>query len=192
MTIETTSKTSARRAYIARIVMECAEMIVERMNSYPDDHAERESLEFIGDCLDGDYLEVMGDCPTTAQEAERELLRLIERDKRTGSRHAPIYAERTETLRHPVAVEVEAAPTEAVFIVTADHRAPEYRLTNQPFSVGCRTGLGFERAYGEQPATYFADLDPFGCGKSRTTPEAAIRDLLSANGCTNIRINIAG
>ena len=65
------------------------------------------------------------------------------------------------------------------YIVNADHINPEYRLKDADVSVGCDGAL------------FYVSLAPYGCGKSRATPEAAIRELLTSNGCTFIRMRRA-
>jgi hypothetical protein len=87
------------------------------------------------------------------------------------------------------------------FLVSADHLSPKYRLDNMAFHVdgdarvaevegAGRVGYydGRRHGYAEE---FYADLHPFGCGKSFATAEAAIRSLLQDNGCTNIRITRA-
>lgn len=67
-----------------------------------------------------------------------------------------------------------------IYIVNADHVAPEYRATNKEIDVR-------EDNYGEGPV-YYANAHPYGCGKNDKTPEGAIKRLLSENGCKNIRV----
>lgn len=63
-----------------------------------------------------------------------------------------------------------------MYLVSADHKTAEYRLKDAAISVARDGDL------------FYVSLAPFGCGKSRATPEAAIRELLTSNGCFNIRI----
>lgn len=65
------------------------------------------------------------------------------------------------------------------YIVNADHISPTYQLKDASVSVA-RDG-----------ELFYLSLMPFGCGKSRDTPEAAIRELLTTNGCAFIRIRRA-
>ncbi len=71
-----------------------------------------------------------------------------------------------------------------LYTVTADHAADAYRLDQSIVEVGVQCyAVG-----GEAPCNrYSASRARFGYVCDFATPEAAIRDLLSANGCTNIR-----
>jgi hypothetical protein len=79
-----------------------------------------------------------------------------------------------------------------IYIVSADHVSAKYQLTNVRFAVDSHEEsgrVGFRAAAHGNPDEYWASLANFGCGRSCSTAEKAIRDLLAANGCTNIRIN---
>ena len=65
------------------------------------------------------------------------------------------------------------------YIVSADHINPDYKLTDAAVTVS------------RDADRFYVSLEPFGCGKSRDTPEAAIRELLTSNGCTFLRIRRA-
>lgn len=68
------------------------------------------------------------------------------------------------------------------YIVSADHVAPEYAATHVRVQVSSIQPPG-------EPRVYSATCHPYGTGKDRPTPEAAIRELFFNNGCTNIRIH---
>ena len=72
--------------------------------------------------------------------------------------------------------------------VTADHPAPAYKLDRQIVEVGVQ-----RYAVGDGPEVkrYSAHRAGFGYVCDFATPEAAINDLLRANGCTNVRIGDA-
>lgn len=82
-----------------------------------------------------------------------------------------------------------------ILYVSCDHVAPEYRLNDEPFYIGNSVrdmaGVGHFEARPEHgiKEEWYADCNPFGCGKSSyVSPQLAIRLLLNDNGCTNIRI----
>ena len=65
-----------------------------------------------------------------------------------------------------------------LFTVSADHVSPRFALNGA--TVECRTN--------DDGETWYAVLPGFGCGRSLEKPESAVRALLAANGCKNIRI----
>lgn len=77
------------------------------------------------------------------------------------------------------------------FTVSADHVAPKYRLDAVTFAIDSRDHqgrIGCHPASLNNPIEFWAEYPAFGCGHSRETAAEAIRDLLSATGCVNIRI----
>lgn len=78
------------------------------------------------------------------------------------------------------------------FTVNANHVSPKYALKNVLFIIGKRVEgcgyIGSRDQKADQKAEFWAVLRPFGCGRSFGTPHAAIRDILLANGCFDIRI----
>lgn len=80
------------------------------------------------------------------------------------------------------------------YIVTADHVSPDYRLERVVFGWD-DFAEGHGRLSGETDATpprVRAYLPRFGQGHDYSNPLLAIRDLLAANGCTNIQIEPNG
>jgi len=64
------------------------------------------------------------------------------------------------------------------FLVTADHVDPYWACENMLFRVKQDIADG----------RFYAQARKYGCGRNYATPESAIRWLLKANGCTNVRI----
>lgn len=62
------------------------------------------------------------------------------------------------------------------FVVNASHVSADYAADRAVIEV---------RADGDK---FYASESPYGCGKSRATPEAAIRELLENNGCTRVEV----
>ena len=69
------------------------------------------------------------------------------------------------------------------YLVTADHSSPRYRANKLPCVVSGDNGYGI---WG-----YYAYAEGYGMGHTKASEEAAILDLFAANGCTNIRFEIA-
>lgn len=74
-------------------------------------------------------------------------------------------------------------------IVSASHVSPNWRLDSVRFSV-IADGDAHQsyRVGGDAENGYYAIAPQYGCSKSRSTPELAIRSLLTDNGCTCIHI----
>lgn len=71
--------------------------------------------------------------------------------------------------------------------VSADHKDPRWQLDGAEFAVVAKGEYGSLRVGGDAANGFYAIAPNFGCGKSRTTPTAAIRHLLEDNGCVRIR-----
>lgn len=77
-----------------------------------------------------------------------------------------------------------------VCYVSADHPVEKYRLVRKPVfssSTPREAAIVVKHQVYEGVGCWYATGHPFGCGKHETTIRGAIRYLLEANGCTNIR-----
>lgn len=68
------------------------------------------------------------------------------------------------------------------YTFSADHVVAEYCFVNEPIRVGQDSFYG----------TYYAAHGKLGCGRNYQTPETAIRELVMAHGCYNVRIHAEG
>lgn len=71
------------------------------------------------------------------------------------------------------------------FKVSASHIAADWALVDAIFAFNCETDF---RLGGNERHGFHASAPRFGCGKSASTPERAIRSLLLDNGCADIRV----
>ncbi len=75
-----------------------------------------------------------------------------------------------------------------MFLVSAQHIAPEWTLTNEAFADVTLGEWASHRVNGDAVNGYYAIAPHFGCGHTKPTKEAAIRSLLLANGCHTVCI----
>ncbi len=75
--------------------------------------------------------------------------------------------------------------------VSASHVAADWRLDGQAFAVVEQGEYAQHRIGGDAANGYYASAPRFGCGRTARTIDAALTDLLLANGCTSIRIDAA-
>lgn len=72
-----------------------------------------------------------------------------------------------------------------IYLVSADHVMEAYRLNGVEFDTGYSSSYTV-REYGS--GNWIANAPKHGMGHQYKTPEAAILDILKANGCFNISI----
>ena len=80
-----------------------------------------------------------------------------------------------------MAVELDGIPED--YLVSAYHPMDKFRLDR------ARVRIGRDRANSTGVHGYYASLGAFGCGRSKSTIQKAIEDLLLSNGCTQIHIH---
>lgn len=77
-----------------------------------------------------------------------------------------------------------------MLIVSTTHKVETWQLNNQPFALVEQGEWDREyRVGGDHANGYYAIATNFGCGKTRATPQEAIRHLMYDNGCTSVRLD---